>query len=202
MTIKHLPVFLQKHYHVFEWRHACAVLENDFPQQWSELTKILGSFRLRRSLIVNKGGNRSPVVKELDGAFYSASWEKKEFKTSIVVDGKGSDNPTHEIDCYKGGVALETEWDNKDPFFDRDLNNFRILFELRSVSVGVIITRSRELDSLITKLRWEAGTSKEKFGGANTTHWDALIPRIQGGGGGGCPVLAFGMKPNLYVDDR
>ena len=37
--------------------------------------------------------------------------------------------------------ALEIEWNNKDPFYDRDLNNFRLLFELRTVSVGVASRR-------------------------------------------------------------
>jgi len=33
------------------------------------------------------------------------------------------DSPTHKVDCYKNRIALELEWNNKDPFFDRDLNN-------------------------------------------------------------------------------
>ena len=45
-------------------------------------------------------------------------------------------------------MALEIEWNNKDPFYDRDLNNFRLLFELRVVSVGVIVTRCASLDRL------------------------------------------------------
>ena len=61
---------------------------------------------------------------------------EKSFSTAIVVDGSTSDSPTHAIDCYKNGVGLEIEWNNKDPFFDRDLNNFRLLFDLRVVSVG------------------------------------------------------------------
>jgi hypothetical protein len=28
-----------------------------------------------------------------------------------------------------------------------------------------------------------------------------LIPRIKGDGGGGCPVLVFGMRRALYVGD-
>gem|GEM_PF-3417229 len=32
-----------------------------------------------------------------------------------------------------------SEWNKKDPFFDRDLNNFRLLFDLRAVSVGIIV---------------------------------------------------------------
>jgi hypothetical protein len=36
-------------------------------------------------------------------------------------------------------VALEVEWNNKDPFYDRDLNNFRLLFDLQVIDVGVIM---------------------------------------------------------------
>jgi hypothetical protein len=63
---------------------------------------------------------------------------EKGFETQIVVDRRAIDSPTHKVDCFKNRIALEIEWNNKDPFFDRDLNNFRLLFELRAVSVGVI----------------------------------------------------------------
>jgi hypothetical protein len=29
-----------------------------------------------------------------------------------------------------------------------------------------------------------------------------LLPKIQGGGGGGCPILVFGISKNLYVEGR
>jgi len=54
----------------------------------------------------------------------------------MLVDGRTIDSPTYEVDCYKNQIALEIEWNNKDPFFDRDLNNFRLLFDLRAISVG------------------------------------------------------------------
>ncbi len=47
---------------------------------------------------------------------------------------------------------MEIEWNNKDPFYDRDLNNFRLLFELRAVSVGVIVTRCNELQEIFDAL--------------------------------------------------
>jgi len=28
-----------------------------------------------------------------------------------------------------------------------------------------------------------------------------LLPRIEGGSGGGCPILVFGITRRLYVDD-
>ena len=30
--------------------------------------------------------------------------------------------------------------------------------------------------------------------GASTTHMDKLLKKIEGGGAGGCPVIAFGIK--------
>jgi len=44
-----------------------------------------------------------------------------------------------------GVIALEIEWNNKDPFFDRDLENFQRLHTEGAISVGVIVTRGRSL---------------------------------------------------------
>jgi len=120
---------------------------------------------------------------------------EKEFKTEIVVDEERMESPTHKIDCYKNKVALEIEWNNKDPFYDRDLNNFRLLFDLRAISVGVIITRSDELQDIFNEL------GRGDSYGASTTHIGKLLPRIEGGSGAGCPILVFGMTKNLYEDD-
>ena len=92
-------------------------------------------------------------------------------------------------------VAVELEWNNKDPFFDRDLNNFRLLFDLRAIDVGVILTRATELQGVFDRL------GKGASYGSSTTHHEKLWPRIEGGSGGGCPVLTFAITPALYVDD-
>src|SRR5262249_34975107 len=42
-------------------------------------------------------------------------------------------------------IALEIEWNNKDPFFDRDLENFKRLHADAAISVGVIVTRGKSL---------------------------------------------------------
>src|SRR5262249_48831760 len=42
-------------------------------------------------------------------------------------------------------IALEIEWNNKDPFFDRDLENFKRLHAEGGISVGVVITRGTSL---------------------------------------------------------
>ena len=92
-------------------------------------------------------------------------------------------------------MAVELEWNDKDPFFDRDLNNFRLLFDLRAIDVGVILTRSSDLQAIFN------GLGKGASYGNSTTHHEKLWPRFEGGGGGGCPILTFVITPALYVDD-
>lgn len=91
-------------------------------------------------------------------------------------------------------MALEIEWNNKDAFFDRDLNNFRLLFDLRVVSVGIVITRCDDLQDIFKNL------GRGPSYGASTTHMSKLRPKIEGGGGGGCPILVFGISKKLYVE--
>ncbi len=190
-----LPKFIQEHYECHEWRHACAVLSSDFPQEWSELLDVLTRFRLRKKYITEQGGSKSLLAHWIDAEFGKHRWVEKQFQTSIVVDETQYASPTHKVDCFKNRVALELEWNNKDPFFDRDLNNFRLLFELRAVSVGIIITRCDELKQLSADLGRPTGL------GTSTTHMSKLLPRIRGGGGAGCPILVFGISRRLYTED-
>ena len=194
-TIHLVPDDLRELYHVDEWRNAAGVLATACPVEWAEIIDVLRGFRLLRSEIQAAGGAKSPIAHQIDGGFYARGWEEKQFQTAIKLDNETFESPTHKIDCLKGRVALEVEWNNKDPFFDRDLNNFRLLFDLRAIDVGVIVTRGSELQAIFKSL------GKGASYGASTTHRDKLKPRIEGGGGGGCPVLTFAIKPALYVDD-
>lgn len=193
-----LSAFINDHYEVYEWRHATAILEADFPQEFRDIQEILEAFQLRRSSIVAPGGGKSSVSGWIDAEFAARGWQEKKFDTKIVVDNQAYDSPTHKVDCVKSRVALEIEWNNKDPFYDRDLNNFRLLFDLRAISVGVIITRCSELQQLFKRLGKKVG---DKYG-ASTTHMDKLLPRVEGGGGAGCPILVFGISQELYVEDH
>ena len=195
MVIDSMPDFLRTRYEIHEWRHTAAVLRTDFPSEWDDILQVLSGFRLRRSNILTPGGRKSPIAAALDSAFYQKGWEEKAFRTHVVVDSNDIENPTHGIDCYKNRIALEVEWNNKDPFYDRDLNNFRVLFDLRAISIGVIVTRTDELQAIFKSL------GRGKSYGASTTHMSRLLPRIEGGGGGGCPILVFGITEHLYVED-
>lgn len=195
MSIEKLPDFIRSNYEIHEWRHASAILHNDFPKEFEDICDVLTRFRLRKSHIVVGGGRKSEVASWIDGELLKKGWCEKSFDTKISVDGIDMLSPTHAVDCFKNRIALEIEWNNKDPFFDRDLNNFRLLFDLRVISVGIIITRCDELQEIFD------GLGRGKSYGSSTTHMSKLLPRIQGGGGAGCPLLVFGIRRGLYVED-
>jgi hypothetical protein len=194
MSINSLHEFIRTNYEVYEWRHATAILEKDFPHEWDDLNHVLCNFRLLRSEILTPGGGKSPIAQGIDSTFYRLGWREKAFITSFRVDNQEINSPTHKVDFYKNSVAIEVEWNNKDPFYDRDLNNFRLLFDLRAICVGVIITRSDRLQEIFDEL------GKGKSFGPSTTHMSKLLPRLEGGGGGGCPVLVLGITKQLYVN--
>ena len=143
-----LPDEIRETYQVEERHHACSILRTDFPDQWKDLIEVLREFKLRKSHIAMKGGNKSPISRAIDGLFFKRGWVEKSFEIKVTADGVETLAPTHHVDYYKGHVAVETEWNNKDPFFDRDLTTFRLLFELNVLSVGIIITRADELQAL------------------------------------------------------
>ena len=195
MAVNELGPFITSHYEIHEWRHASAVLKSDFPAEWDDLVFVLTNFRLRRSSVTTPGGRKSTIAVEVDSMFSELGWVEKSFDVQVTVDGAPHASPTHAVDYYKNRVAIEMEWNNKDPFYDRDLNNFRLLHGLDAVSAGVLITRADSLQAIFNDLGRGASF------GASTTHMSKLIPRLEGGGAGGCPVLAFGITDRLYVED-
>jgi hypothetical protein len=192
---RHIPDDIVRLYETHEWNHASAILAKDFPQEWEDLLWVLRGFKLLQSDVIKDGGRKSPIATKIDEAFASKGWKAQKFKTQVKIDEITHDSPTHEVDNFKNRIAVETEWNNKDPFYDRDLNNFRLLHQLGVISVGVIITRCDNLQQVFNEL------GKKDSYGQSTTHLSKLIPRLEGGGAGGCPVLVLGIGTMNYHKD-
>lgn len=210
-------------YEVEEYRHALAILKNDFKEELLEILEILNGFELLASDILEPGGRKSPISEKIDSVFYSKGWKEVEFDTVISLQKKEYEKdstkaqlgeveeyktPTHKIDCFKNRIAFEIEWNNKTEFYDRDLNNFRLLFDLNVVSVGIILTRSTKLDKIFKELENEFKEKNPKAKsklinkyGASSTHMDKLTPRIEGRSAGGCPLLIIGISEKTYKYD-
>src|SRR5579875_2561788 len=192
MGIENIPAAIRNRYHFEERGHAPAILAGDYPNEFADIMDCLQGFVLRKSHILTPGGGKSPISAALDGVLHGRGWREKSFEIKITIDGNPVPIPTHKIDNFKNEVGLEVEWNNKTEFYDRDLNNFRLLKDLRVIAVGVIVTRLSELQGLFNSL------GKGASYGQSTTHWNKLIPKVDGGGAGGCPLLLIGMGMNCY----
>jgi hypothetical protein len=136
--------------------HAQAILSGDFSQEVEGLTSALLSFRVSSREIVRSGGGQAASTMRLRDALYERGWNKHKFTIQTIVDGVQREATTHEMDhvkrCENGTLALEIEWNNKDPFFDRDLENFQRLHSQGAISLGVLVTRGASLQSSMIKI--------------------------------------------------
>ncbi len=196
-----IPEAILEKFECFDWRNAMLLLQGAHADEWCDLIEVLSNFQLAHTALAAKGKNKTETAKLLDSALYQRGWEERAFDTKIIVDDVESPSPTHSVDCFKNRVAVEVEWNNKDPFFDRDLNNFRLLYDLRVIDLGIIITRTTALQEWLLNNHIELDRGKGTYG-KSTTHSEKLFPKILGGGAGGCPVAVFSIKPEAYVDDR
>jgi hypothetical protein len=136
--------------------HAHAILAGDFPDAAREVEEALLQSNIPIEEIVGSGGGETKGTQRLRRALSAAGWRKHNFVVERVVDGRSLESQSHEVDHIRsfasGIVALEIEWNNKDPFFDRDLENFKRLHADGAISLGVIITRGPDLQSEMRNL--------------------------------------------------
>jgi hypothetical protein len=145
--------------------HATAILEKDFPAALRELEAVLSKFEIPITEIIGSGGGETKGTQRLRHALNEQGWRKVNFEIKKTikfseVESVERESTSHEVDhvkAFEGNfvgnklIALEIEWNNKDPFFDRDLENFKRLHAEGAISVGVIITRGSELHGRV----WE-----------------------------------------------
>lgn len=137
--------------------HARSILEGEFDESLEELATVLDVLELPITEIIGSGGGESKFTQRMRRELASLAWTKHNFEISKVVDGVQKESTSHEVDHVRrvadvGVIACEIEWNNKDPFFDRDLENFKRLHAEGAISVGVIITRGKSLQRSL----WQA----------------------------------------------
>ena len=127
--------------------HAAAILEKDFPVALEELEAALLNLTVPITEIIGSGGGETKGTQRMRHAFNDVGWAKFIFEIRKIINGIEREATSHEVDHVKEfnghNLALEIEWNNKDPFFDRDLENFKRLHVEGAISVGIIVTRGR-----------------------------------------------------------
>lgn len=140
----------KKGFQILTLHHAEAILTHDMGEAAKELETTLLDVSIPVEELVRGGGGEGELTQRLRKSLSEGfGWKKHNFEIKKIVDGKEKESISHEIDHVKmfpgGTFALEIEWNNKDPFFDRDLENFKRLHADGVISVGGIITRGTSL---------------------------------------------------------
>lgn len=138
-------------FEILALHHAEAILIHDMPEAIGELEHVLREIRVPVEELVRGGGGEGQLTQRMRHALADRGWKKHNFEIKKIVDGEEKESVSHEIDHVKrfdsGVIALEIEWNNKDPFFDRDLENFKRLHADGVISIGGIITRGSSLQN-------------------------------------------------------
>ena len=209
-------LLLQK-YEFYDYEHAFDIITSNYPNEWLELVDCLTNFEISIADIVASGGNKSSIPKKFDSILFPKGWKEVRITADLLIrkeernsrSGSQGFNPDkvdeitvkgyidgHNIDFVKNKVAFDLEWNSKDQTFDRDLLAMRCYYDARIIDVGIIVTRSEELNKIFDSLGKEV---KGKYG-ASTTWMGKLEPRLQARRNGGCPVLAIGIRPKCVAD--
>ncbi|MDO3621837.1 BglII/BstYI family type II restriction endonuclease [Ralstonia pseudosolanacearum] len=157
LATKPFQTLEEKGFEVLFVSHAKSILVGEFGEAIEELEKVLGNLELPITEIIGSGGGETKFTQRLRRSLADLGWKKHNFEIAKVVDGVQRESTSHEVDHVKrvdgvGVIACEIEWNNKDPFFDRDLENFKRLHAEGAISVGVLITRGKSLQDFL----WDA----------------------------------------------
>ncbi len=218
---QYIDADLLSRFEFHNYGHALEILHDAFPKEWTELQDCLRRLKLSVADIRKAGGNESPIPKKFDDVLYPYGWREIRISGDLIVKkyprqtaqrrGRFADEPYevetiwgyidgHNIDFLKNRVAFDLEWNSKDQTFDRDLLAMRTYFDCGLIDVGVIVTRSEELNDVFKALTDESGKPLMKKYGASTTWIGKLTYRLDSRRGGGCPVLAVGIRKGCIQD--
>jgi hypothetical protein len=185
-------------------RYADLILREALPERYGDLRAVLSDYRIDIDELTRGGGSRATQTIRFDAMLHERGWGKRAITIAKLIDDRMIHSTQgHEIDMFGPssvddpypGVAVEMEWNNKDPFFDRDLINFAALHREGALAVGIIVTRGPTLQRYIGPVITTGPRTASKKYATSTTHWDKIIPRINLGGGGECPLLVVGIEP-------
>ncbi len=200
---------LRKKFEFHNFGHALEILQQACTEEWNDILTALGGFTIPLSEVIASGGNESAIPKRFDDLLYPKGWREIRITGDLLIKmyprksaqrrGTFAKVPFdqrviegyidgHNIDFIKNKIAFDLEWNSKDQTFDRDLLAMRTYFECGLVDVGVIVTRSEELNDLFRKYG-----VMSKYG-ASTTWMGKLLYRLKSRRNGGCPILAIGIK--------
>lgn len=213
-TNRYIRNVLLDKYEFQNYGHALEILHDAYPNEWNEFQDCLEQLEITVPELQAAGGNETAIPKKFDSVLYPLGWREIRITGDLLVKlyprradqrGRFSNEPFdqqiiekyidgHNIDFIKGKVAFDLEWNSKDQTFDRDLLAMRTYFDCGLIEVGIIVTRSKELDEVFKNIKGKNGKALISKYGASTTWMGKLEYRLKSRRNGGCPILAVGIK--------
>ena len=201
--------------------HALEILSEAFPTEWNEIQDCLERLSISVEELKAAGGNETAIPKKFDEVLYPLGWREIRITGDLLVKiyprkamqrGRFTNEPIdekilkgyidgHNIDFIKDKVAFDLEWNGKDQTFDRDLLAMRTYFDCGLIEVGIIVTRSKDLNDIFKTLTDQAGKQLMSKYGASTTWMGKLEYRLKSRRNGGCPILAIGIKKSCIKEN-
>jgi len=206
-----VPADVFVRYDFFETRKAAAILKATNQQAFSEVIEILRHFVLVDDDLILAGGEESGLAKRLNYEFRERGWREGRVDTTIKlvlrlmpfadagetsphIEESGVTNEGYKVDNVKDRIAMDLEWNAKDGNLDRDLAAYRALYDAGLIDGAILVTRTiDDLRELGYQVRIKAGfdekAARNVLSTSTTTNTKKLIPRLQRGDAGGCPIL-------------
>lgn len=201
--------------------HALEILSEAFPTEWNEIQDCLERLSISVEELKAAGGNETAIPKKFDEVLYPLGWREIRITGDLLVKiyprkamqrGRFTNEPIdekilkgyidgHNIVFIKDKVAFDLEWNSKDQTFDRDLLAMRTYFDCGLIEVGIIVTRSKDLNDIFKTLTDQAGKQLMSKYGASTTWMGKLEYRLKSRRNGGCPILAIGIKKSCIKEN-
>ncbi|MDR1807560.1 MAG: hypothetical protein LBR33_06570 [Propionibacteriaceae bacterium] len=217
-----VPADVFVRYEFFETRNAASILRATNEAAFAQVMEILREFELIDDDLVLPGGEESGLAKRLNYAFRSRGWREGRVDTVIKlqlrlmpfaeagetearVEESSVTNEGYKVDNVRDRIAMDLEWNAKDGNLDRDLAAYRALYEAGLINGAILVTRTvDDLRALGYFVRVEAGMSdaeaRKVLSTSTTTNTKKLLPRLQRGDAGGCPVLAVAICERTWRD--
>ncbi|WP_084386658.1 BglII/BstYI family type II restriction endonuclease [Castellaniella caeni] len=214
-----LPPAVRERWAFLETSSACAVLHAVCPEEWQDITDVLGQFSLAPTSWLKRGGNRGAIARQVDDLFGQRGWRETriDLETHGILLNRGNTEltrlpPLHQegylVDNFKGRVALDVEWNAKDGNLDRDLSAYRAWHEAGVISAAVLITQDRQSLKPLAERLWACHQAQLPdsdrtplpidVNTSTTTNLEKALLRVRRGVMGTCPLLVVAANEKTW----
>lgn len=73
----YIPAELQAAYEIRDYHHAVTILAHEFKDEFRDVCKALGEFRITTADILAKGGNESAIPKKFSAVLRPLGWKEE-----------------------------------------------------------------------------------------------------------------------------